>query len=62
MCTNAVETYWSCLKRKFKGMLGTRLEMYQAYLDEFMWREHYGSQPRLVFLPIMQHIHEQYPV
>lgn len=35
--TNTIEGAWSCVKRKFKAMNGTRYDRLPSYLDQFMW-------------------------
>jgi transposase-like protein len=41
--TNNVESYWSRCKRKLKRINGAVPHMLPAYLDEFMWKERYGT-------------------
>ena len=37
--TQHVESYWNCVKIKFKRMRGVDLNQLPSYLDEFMWFE-----------------------
>ena len=40
---NHIESYWNRVKYKFKRMKGCSKEMLGGYLDEFLWRERYGT-------------------
>ena len=60
--TQHVESYWGRLKKRFKSMNGVHAEQLPSYLDEFMWRERYGTDPNLAFDYILVNISSQYPV
>ena len=47
--TNHIDSYWNCVKQKLKRMKGCARPMLAGYLDEFMWRERYGSTRREAF-------------
>lgn len=57
--TNNVEAYWKRAKAVFKQMNGTSKDMVPSYLDEFMWKERYGSTFDLAFINILRHISER---
>ena len=56
--TQNIESYWE--KAKLKNMKGCRASQLPSYLDEFMWREHFGQTKADAFSNIMLHISEQY--
>lgn len=60
--TNNVEALWSRCKKRFKQMNGTADDLVSSYIDEFMWRQFYGSTSSEAFDNILQHISERYPV
>ena len=60
--TQHIESYWSRVKRKFKRMKGVHLHQLPSYLDEFMWRERYGTTAYNALTSILQDIATQYPV
>ena len=60
--TQHIESYWSRVKRKFKRMKGVHLHQMPSYLDEFMWRERYGTTASTALTSIIQDIAGQYPV
>ena len=41
--TQSVESYWNRVKTKFKRMKGVSANQLALHLDEFMWRERYGT-------------------
>ena len=41
--TQAIESYWNRVKTNFKRMKGVSREQLPLHLDEFMWRERYGT-------------------
>ena len=41
--TNHIESYWNRCKVKLKRMRGCHRDQMPSYLDEFLWRERYGS-------------------
>ena len=59
--TNRVESMWSRVKRKFKIMNGTSTELIPSYLDEFMWRERYGSITSTAYDNLLDDIAAIYP-
>ena len=60
--TQAVESYWNRVKMKLKRMKGCHAHQLPSYLDEFMWRERYGTTRREAFTNIMDNISTQYRV
>ena len=60
--TQAVESYWNRVKRKFKKMMGVSADQLALHLDEFMWRERYGKTVGKAFNGIYADISTQYPV
>ena len=60
--TQHVESYWNRVKTKLKRMKGCHAHQVTGYLDEFMWRERYGSSKRLALNAIITDISQQYPV
>lgn len=60
--TQHVESYWGRVKKRFKSMKGVHAEQLPSYLDEFMWRERYGTEPSMAFDSILADIKSQYPV
>ena len=60
--TNHIESYWNRVKHKFKRMKGCSRTMLDGYLDEFMWRERYGSTRRDAFENLCRDIALWYPV
>ena len=60
--TQNIESYWSRVKHKIKRMKGCHAEQLPSYLDEFMWRERYGSTAQEAFTSLMSDIAQQYPV
>lgn len=46
VCTNAVEAYWSRVKRFLRQQrVMTATNHLPGYLDEFMWRDFFGGEP-----------------
>ena len=60
--TQAIESYWNRVKTNFKRMKGVSGEQLPLHLDEFMWRERYGTSAGLALSNIIEHISEIYPV
>ena len=60
--TQHIESYWNRVKRKFKTMKVVHLHQLPSYLDEFMWRERYGTSVSMAFANIISDIAVQYPV
>ena len=60
--TQHVESYWNKVKTKLKRMKGCHGHQLPSYLDEFMWRERYGTSTLLALQNIMMDIAVQYPV
>ena len=60
--TQHVESYWNRVKTKFKLMRGCHLVQLPSYLDEFMWRERYGTTASSALEAIIADIAAQYPV
>ena len=60
--TQNVESYWNRVKIRFKEMKGCHESQLPSYLDEFMWRERFGSTASSALDSIVDHIAEQYPV
>ena len=48
------------VKTKLKTMRGVRRESLPCYLDEFMWREHYGKTSSEAFYNILEHISQKH--
>ena len=60
--TQNVESYWARVKLKFKRMKGMDAQPLPSYIDEFMWRERYGTTAQNGFDNIIDHIADVYPV
>lgn len=60
--TQHVESYWNRVKTKLKRMRGCHLLQLPSYLDEFMWRERYGTTARSALDAIIEDIAAQYLV
>ena len=60
--TQHVESYWSRVKSKFKRMKGCHQVQLPSYLDEFMWRERFGTTASSSLDNIIADIATQYPV
>lgn len=60
--TNHIEAMWNNCKRRFKRMSGTYASMVPSYLDEFMWRQQFGSDADSAFENILRHVSEQFNV
>ena len=60
--TNNVEALWSRCKNRFKQMNGTSDNLIPSYIDEFMWRQFYGSTASEAFDNILLHISQRYPI
>ena len=60
--TQHVESYWNRVKTKFKRMRGCHLVQLPSYLDEFMWREWYGTTASSALEAIIEDIAAQYRV
>ena len=60
--TNHIESYWNRVKNKFKRMKGVQKNMLDGYLDEFMWKERYGTTKREAFQNLCRDISLWYPV
>ena len=56
--TQGIENTWWGVKRSYPRT-GTSQELIESYLQEFMWRKHYGENP---FQNILKHIAEIYHV
>ena len=56
--TQGIENTWWGVKRSYPRT-GTSKELIESYLQEFMWRKHYGENP---FENILKHIAEIYHV
>ena len=56
--TQGIENTWWGVKRSYPRT-GTSKELFESYLQEFMWRKHYGENP---FGNILKHIAELYNV
>lgn len=44
--TENIESYWNCVKKKFKRMKVVHRHQLPSYLDEFMWIEGHGKTVR----------------
>ena len=51
--TQNIESYWNRVKKKFKSMKGVHSHQLPSYLDEFMWRERYGTTSQQAFDSIL---------
>ena len=60
--TQNVESYWAQVKLRFKRMKGVDARQLPSYLDEFMWRERYGTTAQQALDKILEHIADIYPV
>ena len=60
--TQHIESYWNRVKTKLKRMKGCHEHQLASYLDEFMWRERYGTSGGMAWHAIIQDIARQYPV
>ena len=60
--TQNVESYWNRVKTKLKRMKGCHEQQLPSYLDEFMYRERYGTNDYDCWVSILQDIATQYPV
>ena len=60
--TQNIESYWNRVKTKLKRMKGCHGDQVPSYLDEFMWRERYGTTARQAYDSIISDIAQQYPV
>ena len=60
--TQNVESYWNRVKTKLKRMKGCHGHQLPRYLDEFIWRERYGTSTFLALQNIMRDIAVHYPV
>ena len=60
--TQTVESYWNRDKTKLKRMKGCDGNQLPSYLDEFMWRERYGTTADQAVQSLMTDIAAQYPV
>lgn len=60
--TQHIESYWNRVKTKLKRMKGVQKTMMEGYLDEFMWKERYGTTRREAFQSLCRDIALWYPV
>ena len=60
--TQHVESYWNTANLKLKRMKGCHTHQIPSYLDEFMWRERFGTTNSVVWVSILRDIAQQYPV
>lgn len=60
VCTNYVEGYWSKLKRYLRQLSAMSSSFLPEYIDQFMWKEIYGSTAPQRFSNLVQHIKEKY--
>ena len=60
--TQNVESYWARVKLRFKRMKGVDARQLPSYLDEFMWRERYGTTAQQALDKILEHIADIYLV
>ena len=61
--TQNIESYWNrVIKIKLKKMKGCHAQQLSGYLDEFMWRERFGTKIGDTFDNTMPDIAVQYPV
>lgn len=60
--TNHIESYWQRVKHKFKRMKGVQKTMMAGYLDEFMWKERYGTTRWEAYTNLCRDIALWYPV
>lgn len=60
--TKHIESYWNKAKMKLKSMKGCHAEQLHSYLDEFMWREKFGTTSRDAWFNIIRDIAQQYSV
>lgn len=57
-----LESYWNRVKTKIKQMKGCHEHQLASYLDEFMYRERYGTTAHECFNSIVGDIAMHYPV
>ena len=60
--TQNIESYWNRSKIKLKRMRGCHASELPSYLDEFMWRERFGTTAAAAYRSIMADIAAFYPV
>ena len=60
--TQNIESYWNRVKLKLKKMKGCHAQHLPGYLEEFMWRERFGTNAAEAFDSIIRDIAHQYPV
>ena len=60
--TQHIESYWNRVKKRLKSMKGVNSLQLPSYLDEFMWRERYGSTSQEAFNSVLRDISLQYVV
>ena len=61
-----VESYWNRIKTWLKPKKGVRRDQLQSYLNEFIWKDHFGrtdpANPDRAFDEILVLISVDYPV
>lgn len=63
VCTNAVEGYWSRLKRFCRRLGVMQSQLLAEHIDHFMWFEVYsGDSANATFCHLLEQIRERYPV
>ena len=60
--TQHIESYWNRVKIKFKKMRGVDNNQLPSYIDEFMWRERYGTDVDSCLDNLFRDIAHDYPV
>ena len=60
--TQNMESYWNRVKTKLKWMKRCHAHQLPSYLDEFLWRERFGTTKSQAYSNIMNDISTQYPV
>ena len=60
--TQNIESYWNRVKIRLKRMKGCHRDHVTGYLDEFMWRERYGTDILQAHGNLMRDIAILYPV
>lgn len=61
-CTNMVEGYWAKLKAYLRKLNVLNSKFLPEYIDQFLWKEHYGGTCQSRFENILIHITENYNV
>lgn len=61
-CTNMVESYWAKLKKYMRKLGVMNSKFWPEYVDQFMYKEHFGGTCQEQFNNVLRNISEKYPV